>query len=227
MSLFSIAKKAIEALPVKCDNVDRNCKWVGTVATLREHMYECPFSLVRCPNRCDCYPHDRGSSVMRKDLDAHQLNECPKRKFECSLCKETVKPLFYELESYSYAEARLKHSQTCSKRRISCPNTECSRIVQRQNMKRHVESCEHTTFPCKYRRLGCDTRMKRRERAEHEADDKYHLLLALDTVVELQETVDEVRSSLKQVGNEVKELKKEVLSLDRSVDERIENRLCF
>ena len=40
-------KRVIQALGVKCRNVDQACKWVGTVGTLEAHVATCEFALVR------------------------------------------------------------------------------------------------------------------------------------------------------------------------------------
>ena len=36
-----IGKREIKAIPVKCNNVEMGCTWVGTVGTLEEHVATC------------------------------------------------------------------------------------------------------------------------------------------------------------------------------------------
>ena len=39
-----VGKREVKALRVKCDNVERGCKWEGTVDTLEEHVATCRFT---------------------------------------------------------------------------------------------------------------------------------------------------------------------------------------
>ena len=71
LRLHSIGKRAIQNLPVKCENVDKKCDWVGTVGTLEEHAAECKFGLVPCKFKglgCD-------AELTRNDMAAHEEND--------------------------------------------------------------------------------------------------------------------------------------------------------
>lgn len=62
---------------INCTNLDGGCEWEGTVGTLEEHVATCKFALVPCPKQCK----DDSTEVeqfMRKDLDKHLENDCPK-----------------------------------------------------------------------------------------------------------------------------------------------------
>ena len=72
------------------------------------------------------------------------------------------------------------------KRIVACPNEECTVMVQRDSIKRHLEDCLHTEVPCKYQKLGCDVRMKKKDVSEHEGEDEIHLHLALDKIVAME-----------------------------------------
>ena len=66
---------------------------------------------------------------------------------------------------------------------VKCPNAECGGIVQRKEFKRHVRiMCPHTVIPCKYKGIGCDTQLKRKDMAAHERNDKFHLHMVMDRV---------------------------------------------
>ena len=55
--------------------------------------------------------------------------------------------------------------------------------MEQQQVKHHVRTqCPHTVIPCKYKGIGCDTALKRRDMVAHEQDDKLHLHMALETL---------------------------------------------
>ena len=156
---------------MKCDNVKRHCKWEGIVGTLEEHEAKCNFSLLPCPKKCK---RESGhiKQFMRKDLNKHLEEDCPNRDYSCEHCGEKG----------TYARITNIHDQKCLKKPVPCPNG-CSVIVQHQHVLEHVATeCELTVIACKYKILGCDRELKRKDMAAHEEDDKLHLHMAIDTV---------------------------------------------
>lgn len=159
-----------------CSNVDKGCKWEGTVGTLEEHVAaNCKFALCPCPNQC-IDGHDNVRVFMRVELHRHLKRYCPKRKQKCKMCGEEG----------TYNVMANVHAEVCKKKIVACPNAECTMTVLRESIKRHLEDCLHTEVPCKYQRLGCDVRMKRKDVLEHESKDEFHLRLALDKVVAME-----------------------------------------
>ena len=177
---ISVGKRAIRALLVKCDNVERGCELKRIVGTLAEHVAVCKFTPVPCPNQCK--EKDKITLCMRKDLDHHVHNECPNRDHECEHCGEKD----------TYANITQVHDRVCEKKIIPCTNTECTETIERGKMKCHLDDCDYTIIPCKYKNIGCDVELKRKDLPAHEEedDDKAHLHLALGTVVKLQDKVD-------------------------------------
>ena len=160
---------------MKYDNVERGCTWVGTVGTLEEHVATCKFTLLPCPKECKD-DSDKVKQFMRKDLDKHLEEDCPNRDYSCKHCGEKG----------TYASITNIHDQICLKKPVPCPNG-CSVIVQRQHVSEHVATeCELTVIAYKYKRLGCDRELKRKDTAAHEEDDKLHLRMAMDTTVKLE-----------------------------------------
>ena len=174
---FCLGKRDIRALAVKCCNAERGCEWEGTVGTLQEHVVKCGFTLVPCPNECE--NEERVRQLMRKDLDNHLETECPNRDYECEHCGEKG----------TYADITQVHDATCEKKMVPCPNDDCTDTIERQNRQKHLDTCIFTEVPCKYRRLGCEVKMKRKDIPEHENEDKLHLHMALDTIVFLDTKV--------------------------------------
>ena len=81
--LFPFAgKRAIQALAVKCNNVERQCTWVGTVETLDKHMATCEFSLLPCSKECKD-DHGDIKHILRRDVEEHLEKKCPNRDHQC------------------------------------------------------------------------------------------------------------------------------------------------
>ena len=132
-------------------------------------MATCDFTPVPCPKKCK--KDSSILSVIRKDLEKH-LEECMNRDYECKLCgkKDT------------YANITGAHDNECEKKVLPCPNTECTVTMERADIKKHLNECEYTVISCKYKNLGCEVGLKRKEKEAmeaHEQDDKVHLHLAL------------------------------------------------
>ena len=191
-SFFSTGKRDIIQLKVKCDNVKRGCTWVGTVGTLEEHVAKCKFTLHPCPKECS----SKVKKFTRKDLDKHLKEDCPNRDYSCKHCKEKG----------TYISITNIHDQKCLKKPVPCPNG-CNTVVQCQHVSRHVTTeCELTVIACKYKRLGCDRELKRKDMAAHEEDDKLHLRMAMDTTVKLENKTVELESKTVELENKTVEL---------------------
>ena len=77
----------------------------------------------------------------------------------------------------------------CAKKPLPCPNSGCGDTVEHQQVPGHVSKCPHTVTPCKYKGIGCDAELERKDMAAHEQDDKLHLHMALDTVTSQQDAI--------------------------------------
>ena len=169
---------------MKCRNVARECKWEGTVGTRKAHVATCKFTLIPCPKECK---DDKDEIVrfMRKDLDNH-LDNCPNRDHKCKYCGKKG----------TYAHITQVHDDTCEKKVISCPNADCTKTIQRRNAKRHIDKCVYSEIPCKYQRLGCGVKMMRKDIPSHEDEDKLHLHMALDKVVNIEEVITTMKQQI-------------------------------
>ena len=164
---------------MRCDNMERGCRWTGTIATLDNHIATCQFALVPCPNKCE---ESAGElQFMRKDLDNHLKTKCPKRTYECQHCG--VKG--------SYASVAEDHDKGCNKKIVPCPNKGrgCPLSMERGKTKQHVMSiCDNTEVACAYESLGCGVRMLRKDIKNHqENDDKVHVHLVLKSFSSFRE----------------------------------------
>ena len=132
---FITGRHDIQSLLVKCNNVERQCMWVGTVETLDKHMATCEFSLLPCPKQCK---DDHGDTklILRRDMEEHLKEACPNRDHQCQYCEEKG----------TYATITEIHDQICLKN----PNSDCQLTMQSQDIKEHVRStCACTIIPCK------------------------------------------------------------------------------
>ena len=168
-------------MKVKCDNMERGCRWTGTIGTLDNHIATCQFALVPCPNKCE---DDKGAGelhLMRKDLDNHLKTKCPKRAYKCQHCGEKG----------TYASITEEHDKVCDKKIVPCPNkgSGCPLSMERGKTKQHVRSiCDYTEVACAYESLGCAGRMPRKDVEKHEKDSReQHLDLSLVSVRSLWE----------------------------------------
>ena len=69
---------------------------------------------------------------------------------------------------------------------VSCPN-DCGAKPFRKNLPKHVDdNCRLTLVDCKFSILGCEVKIARKDRSEHE-DLEEHLIMAAVTINELKE----------------------------------------
>jgi len=144
---------------------------VGTVGTLEEHRATCQFTLLPCPKECKD-DFDKVKTFMRKELDEHLKKDCPNRDYICEYCGEEG----------TYFTIMEVHDAICEKV-IPCYIHGCRKTMLRKLIDEHVKTdCEFVIVPCKYRKLGCKTKLKRKDMSAHERDDSLHLHMAIDEV---------------------------------------------
>ena len=171
---------------MKCANIERGCEWVGTVATLEEHVATCEFTLLPCPKQCKDDKREV-KSFMRKDLDKHLKEDCPFRNYACEYCGKMS----------TYVIISRFHDKKCPKKILPCPNAGCTNTMQYQHIEEHVTlECDHTIVPCKYKGLGCETELKRKDMTSHEEDDKLHLHMAINTTAKLEKQLEKTLNKI-------------------------------
>lgn len=152
---------------------------------IEEHMAICEFTLLPCSKQCKDYKN-KINHFMRKDLAEHLRKDCANRDYECEHCGEKG----------MYGYITQVHDDKCEKKVLPCPNTECVETLERGDMKRHLESCTYTEYLCKYRRLGCDAKMRRNNILAHEEEDKLHFFMALDKMIAMDEHIYKTKGSV-------------------------------
>jgi hypothetical protein len=79
-------QRNILSLSILCDNSSNGCEWIGELCSLDKHLASCGFTLLPCPNKC--LTSNKLVQLLRKDMERHTKEECPKRQYECPHCRE-------------------------------------------------------------------------------------------------------------------------------------------
>ena len=177
-------ERDIMALKVNCDNLDNGCQWVGELRSLEEHVQNCDYTLLPCTNECKIL--NVTVTVLRKNLDNHLTNDCPKRQYQCLHCKEMGE----------YEERTTEHLKTCEYVKIQCPNDQCGKTFSRIMLPFHRLSCRYEKQPCKYAELGCMDKPFRKDLKEHEEDYQLHLQITTKSVLEQKQQLQQLKEVL-------------------------------
>ncbi|XP_065902684.1 TNF receptor-associated factor 4-like [Dysidea avara] len=136
------------------------------------HKKECPLQEVKCPHKC-------GKVLQRQNLTSHVETECPCRKVDCQYCHIKGEHQFIEGE----------HKEQCPKFPLSCPNRCEVESVLREDMEAHRKECPLEVVQCEYHNVGCEERMMRKRKREHEEEKmEEHLSLTKHSLT--QEVAD-------------------------------------
>ena len=94
--------REVNALSVHCPNKDLGCEWVGELGQLEKHLNigsssgGCGYVMVDCIYEC-------GARVLRREVEAHEKDGCPKRPVELQFSSliQKVEAMALELKSLS------------------------------------------------------------------------------------------------------------------------------
>ena len=141
-------KRRIDELQIFCSKHDCGCTETIHVREDKYHLEVCQYVQVECSLNC-------GKAMIRKDLDDHLANQCPKRSVPCGYCKEQG----------SYEEIKgPAHQDTCPDYPVGCPN-KCSdgNAVKRKDLKMHSSVCPQELIPC----IDCKDSKRRHLMEDH------------------------------------------------------------
>ena len=178
--------REIISLKVYCTNSEEGCKWKGTIngtdTSIEAHLNDsCLYQLIPCTNKC-------GEEVLRMSLHDHIEEECPKRIVECEYCEE---------EDAHQLITSSSHLDECPAYPVKCSNEECEEKIPRRLLASHTETCPKAVVTCKYNTVGCNKRMKREEKEEHNKESvQEHLQM---TKRHLQITNEKLQFAVQQV----------------------------
>ena len=163
---------------MKCNNLDNGCQWTGELRELETHLQSCDYALLPCTNECE--NNDQIVKVLRKDLQDHLTNDCPRRQHQCVHC--------HEMGEHQDITSLSLHLETCPKFFVKCPNENrgCPSQVLRHEVSTHQSTCDYEPVPCKYAEVGCEVKPLRKSLQEHEEDSQLHLRVTTETVLKLR-----------------------------------------
>ena len=189
--------REIISLKVYCTNSEEGCEWKGTInetdTSIEAHLNDsCPYQLIPCTNEC-------GVDVRRSTLETHLTENCPKRLVKCQYCRTQDKHQIIISSS---------HLDECPDYPLKCSNEECEEVIPRRLLATHNETCPKAIITCEYNTVGCNKRMKREEKEEHNKESvQEHLQM---TKEHLQMTKEELQLAKEEVQKEVQLTKEEV-----------------
>ena len=179
----------IRVLKVKCNNLENGCQWVGELRSLDQHILKCDYTPLTCTNKCKV--NGKIVTVLRKDLATHLINKCLKRQYQCPHCNKIGQ----------YGDISTTHLQSCIMVKEKCPNDQCEETIPGCELSAHRSSCIHEKVTCKYAQLGCDERPSRKDLKSHEDDDRLHLKVTQDTVLELKGQLQQLKLENSEIRN--------------------------
>ena len=178
--------RKIRSLHIFCTNKKKGCKWQGELNDLNVHINEsngkgCVF--VQCTEGC-------GETLRRQYLSTHVLTDCMYRKINCQYCGLSG------IHSFITGD----HKEECPKVLISCPNHCETDEILREDMDEHRKVCPFEVVSCKYMKLGCGSRMARKEIEEHGKEKvEDHLHLALERLEKLENSQNTMETYVAQL----------------------------
>ena len=148
-------------------------------------------------------------------MTRHVKELCMKRPYKCQHCGLID----------AYKTITHVHDDECPEKVLPCFNPGCSETMKRRNRENHLKNhCQYTVISCKYKNIGCDVKMKRKDMGAHEQDDKAHLHQALNTVVKLQDDLQSATESIASMKEENNIMAVQLKSAIKSVKKENDNR---
>ena len=158
-------------------------------------MQHCDYTLLPCTNKCKIL--NETVTVLRKDLDDHLTNKCPRRQYQCPHCKEMGE----------YKERTTVHTETCPKVKVPCPNAQCPVSSFGCDIAVHRSTCKYENVSCKYAKLGCEERPLRTDLKKHEDDHQLHFQITTESVLKHRQQLQQLNFELLQLKQENTKLK--------------------
>ena len=186
-----LSGREIRNLHVMCANNERGCEWQGEVNDISKHIGDddagCPFQDVACPNIC-------GKVLQRQYLTNHVETKCPRRKVSCQYC--------HILGGHQFIE--VKHKEECPKFPLTCPNVCEIGDVLCEDMEAHRKECPLEMVQCKYHGVGCEEKIMRKRRKDHEEEKmEEHLSLTKYRLTDAHQELSLTKSKLADVETEL------------------------
>ena len=169
--------RKIRSLSVFCINKENGCDWQGELNDINGHISDgCMYESIECTNGC-------GRTLQRQCLTQHTTTECSHRKINCPHCNLSGIHQF----------VTGNHMRECPKVIIPCPNHCETDNICREDMDEHRKVCSLEMVNCKYMKLGCGTRMARKDVEEHGKEKmEEHLCMTTERLEKLENVVSQL-----------------------------------
>ena len=156
-------KRKVNSVRVHCQHHKEGCEWVGEVRYLQDHLER---SVVACPFHCGKY----SCKVVMKE---HKSLHCPNRLIKCKNCD------YYN----AFTIVTEKHYPICPQFPVDCPNHCQTNGLLRNQLQQHFNMCTHQLLNCP--ETGCSVLLPRVEMKLHKIHVKQHnpVLKETDTAV--------------------------------------------
>lgn len=179
--------REVRSLHVYCTNKEKGCKWQGEINDIKNHLEStngCKFENVKC--KC-------GKIKQRRYLASHVKKRCQRRKVQCKYCLCKIEQRF----------VKDHHQEKCTKFPQSCPNKCEVGTLFRKDMEAHRKECPLEVIPCEYQSVGCEVKIIRKKRRQHEMDSaQEHLQLTRCKLAKTEERVGDLELMLHELMNE-------------------------
>ena len=169
-----------------------------------KHQLTCSSTEVNCPN-CN-------HRTIRRDLEYHVAQVCPKRPFVCPNCKT---------EGEFYHITGIHQLEECSKVQIPCPNASCSAQIPRETLAAHLASCPKQQVECPFKCIGCRFLIHRGGVEAHKRDYMaQHLDMALLRIADIQKS-SAARSNERQLQASIEALESEQARMSQLLENQV------
>ena len=165
-------QRRITGATVYCPNYPLGCDWVDGFGRVEQHLAtDCEFEGKKCQN-LQCR-----EVIPEKLLKIHSANLCLWRSEACPCCELVRKHKFGSMKSkqaelLTYHDIITDHHHDCPKWPARCPNS-CDPYLTltQSSVGRHVkEKCPEALIDCKFAKVGCKEKVKRKDLAQHMKD---------------------------------------------------------
>ena len=171
------ADRELKSFQILCPNKERGCKWQGELNDVSDHLGNgelegCKYEDVKCSNT-DCK-----EVIQRRFILSHVYFNCPHRNEICKYCETYDKLQFIKGE----------HKNQCPKFPLPCPNKCEIESIPREDMEAHRKECPLEVIQCDYHSMGCEEKIIRKRKREHELEHMEEHLLMTKTKLSKTET---------------------------------------
>ena len=210
-SVFTIGRKSISDIHLRCPLSKRGCTWVGKSESAEIHLQNCEFFRLACPLNCS-------DTMLRCETEDHVKNVCPNRLMLCDYC-----------QSFIEICREAVHLEKCSEYQIECVNG-CGSKVKRRELASHLDtSCILSDVSCVFAEIGCGSiGIARKDMKTHEElFQSYHMALITNANSDQKKLIDSLRVELEMERESKEELKEEVLNQKNEIAQLTNESDCF